>query len=134
MADIITDRQEELGQWMAERNAHRFIKGYGTYIGLESNGRIIACTGYDQYLVNSIQAHIAIDGRITKQWLWFIFYYPFAQAGVNKIIAPVLSDNIKSIRLCAKMGFILEAVINGAGPKGQDILFMTLVKQQCRFI
>ena len=134
MHEIITDRQDELRHWMAEKNAHRYIEDYGTYIGLARDNHIIACTGYDAYLGYSIQGHIGIDGRITKEWLWFIFYYPFIQLGVNKIISPIFSSNIKALRLCSHMGFIEEARIKQSAPCGGDIILMTIVKDNCRFI
>jgi RimJ/RimL family protein N-acetyltransferase len=52
---------------------------------------------------------------------------------VEKIIVPVVTDNQKSIKLVKNMGFAEEARIKDGSPNG-DIIFMTLAKENCRFL
>jgi RimJ/RimL family protein N-acetyltransferase len=127
---VIVDRQEELGRWIAERNGHRYIPDNGTYIGLESNGKIVAVAGFDTYYGESVQTHLAIDGRINREFLWFIMYYPFDQLGVKKVIAPIKSNNEKSIRFAKHLGFELEARIKNVYNDADLLFFSALNKNE----
>ena len=79
----------------------------------------------------TITCHIAIAGRVNKKFLRAIFDYPFIVCNVDKIIAPVIADNDKSINLVQNMGFTEEARI--ARSNG-DMIFFTLLKDKCKFL
>jgi RimJ/RimL family protein N-acetyltransferase len=130
---VIVDRQDELGRWIANRNDHKYIPDYGTYIGLERDGKIIAVAGFDTYYGESIQTHIAIDGRINREFIWFIMYYPFDQLGVKKVIAPIRSNNEKSIRFAKHLGFELEAIIKHVYPNNVDLLFFSALNKNMKY-
>jgi RimJ/RimL family protein N-acetyltransferase len=102
-------------------------------IGLTKDGELVAGVWYEDYSKKSITCHIAITGRITRQYLGIIFDYPFVQLGVEKIICPVLSDNDKSIRLVKNMGFEEQARLLDVSPSG-DMLFFVMSKDKCRFL
>lgn len=42
---IVCNSQRELGQWLCERTGGAYIDGEGTYIGLETDGKIVAVAG-----------------------------------------------------------------------------------------
>jgi len=80
--------------------------------------------------------HIATDG--TKRWmnreyLWFVFYFPFVQLGVTKIIAPVESSNSVCARFVEHIGFTLEATLKDCAPNG-DMLIYTMREDQCKWL
>jgi L-amino acid N-acyltransferase YncA len=102
-------------------------------IGLERNGQIIAGVIYENWNQASIVCHIAIEGRMTKEYLKSIFSYPFEFCKVKKIIVPVSSTHAKSLKLVTKMGFVEEARVKDAAPDG-DIIFLTLAREKCRFL
>jgi len=101
-------------------------------IGLEREGRFIAGVCYDNYRQKSIMAHIAVEGRMNKEYLYAIFHYPFMYLGVNKVICPIGQGNGKSIKLCENMGFMREATLHDVSPDG-DIYLYTLERSKCRF-
>jgi RimJ/RimL family protein N-acetyltransferase len=129
---VIVDRQEELGRWIAQRNDHKYIPDFGTYIGLERDGKIVAVAGFDTYYGESIQTHIAIEGRVNREFLWFINYYPFEQLGVKKVIAPIRSNNEKSIRFAKHLGFEIEARIKHVYPDA-DLLFFSALNKNTKY-
>jgi L-amino acid N-acyltransferase YncA len=102
-------------------------------IGLERDGQIIAGVIYENWNKASIVCHIAIEGRMTKGYLKAIFDYPFKFCKVKKIIVPVSSTHAKSLKLVTKMGFVEEARVKDAVPDG-DIIFLTLARENCRFL
>lgn len=133
MAKIITDDQARIGKWLNEKIKGEFAEGIGTYIGLEKDGEIIAATGYESYTGKSVRTHIAIEGKITKEFLRFIFWYPFEQLKVKKLIGLVSSGNEKALKLDKNFGFVEEAIVKDVYEDG-DLHVLTMTKEQCRFL
>ena len=100
-------------------------------IGLSFGNGLQAAVCYDNYTKRAITAHIVVK-RMTPQFLATIFDYPFRQLGVEKIIAPIVQTNERSIRLVKKMGFTREATLSDAHPDG-DLYLYSLKRSECRF-
>jgi L-amino acid N-acyltransferase YncA len=100
---------------------------------LQKDGQTIAGVIYENWNQASIMCHIAVEGRMTKGYLKAIFAYPFEICKVKKIIVPVTSDNVKSLKFVTNMGFVEEARIKDGAPNG-DIIFLTLAREKCRFL
>lgn len=132
MAAIIDHDPERVGLWMQAHGAAHYRPG-STCIGLERNGRIVAGTLYDYCNGVSVFANIAIAGPITKTWLWYIFYYPFEQLGVQTLIGLIEPQNVKSQRLAQHFGFTELTGIPDGAPHG-DLLLYVMQKAQCRFL
>ena len=124
---------EEIGHWVAERIAGEFFAEGSSAIGLQKDGVTIAGVIYENWNRQSIFCHIAIEGRMTKSYLKAIFDYPFNVCNCKKIIVPVVSNHAKSIKLVTKMGFTEEARLKDASLDG-DIIFLTLARENCRFL
>ena len=122
-----------VGQWVAGVLESKYHEENSQAIGLVRDDEFAAGVIYENYNGKSIVCHIAIEGRLTKQYLKYIFFYPFKTCGVNKIIAPVNSVNTKSIKLVENMGFTEESRIKDAAPNG-DIIIYTMLECNCRFI
>ncbi len=129
---IIDNDHERVGQWIHARSAGFYRPG-STCVGLTRRGELVAGVMYDNFNGCSIVASIAIDGPITRKWLWFIFAYPFLQLNVNVIIGLISSNNTKSIRLVERMGFTAAADLPHADPSGLLCIY-TMHRDDCRFI
>lgn len=129
---IITDKSI-VGPWIAQKCNMVWTEENSTAIGLIRNKQLVAGVWYEDFNGKSVTCHIAIDGRMTKEYLAFIFRYPFIQLGVDKIVAPIISNNEKSIRLVENMGFEEEARLLDVFPNG-NLLFFVLNKDKCRFL
>ena len=101
-------------------------------IGLK-RGEIVAGVIYENWNHQSIWCHIAIEGRLTPEFLAAIFDYPFNVCQVWKIIVPVGSDNEDSTRMVRKMGFTQEGCILDARPEG-DLVFWTMQRNDCKYL
>lgn len=123
----------DIGHWTALRVQGSFHVEHAQAIGLKREGRIVAGVIYENWNGRSIVCHIAIEGRMTPQYVATIFDYPFRVCDVDKIIAPVAESNAESIRLVEKMGFREESRISDSHPDG-DMLFFTMTRKACRFI
>ena len=130
---IVSDRQDELGQWLCSRTGGTYVPDSERYIGLETDGKIVAVAGYADYNGASIRVHLAIEGKLTPEFVKFGFEYPFKQLGVKKLIGLVASTNKKALKLDKHFGYVEEAVIKDAVPDG-DLHILTMTKDQCRFL
>ena len=123
----------DAGMWAAEQIGTFFVPGTEEAIGLKRHGTFVAGVIYEDWNGKSIVCHIAITGRMTPDYLWAIFDYPFNVCGAHKIIAPICADNDRCIKMVTNMGFREEARLAEASPRG-DILLFTLLKTNCRFL
>jgi RimJ/RimL family protein N-acetyltransferase len=112
-----------------------YLKGQAHYIGHEENGEIIAVVGYDNYNGATIAMHVAgINKRwATREFLRFVFYYPFEQLDVNKVLGFVSSNNQEALKFDRHIGFVDEAIIKDGAPDG-DLHILTMTRKQCRLL
>jgi RimJ/RimL family protein N-acetyltransferase len=132
MAGDIIDG-ERVGHWVAAQTGGAYHAQKSQAIGLVRDGQLVAGVIYENWNGKSIICHIAFLGRLSKEFLGLVYRYPYVTCGVEKIIAPISSDNEQALRLVQKMGFTEEARLKGAAPGG-DIVFLTLARTACRFL
>ena len=124
---------DAVGHWVAAQTDGAYFSPMSQAIGLVRDGEIVAGVIYENWNGKSITCHIAFLGRLSKAFLALAFRYAFVTCGAAKIIAPVMSDNEKAMRLVQKMGFREEARITDAAPQG-DIVLLTMTSETCRFL
>lgn len=135
MKRIITSPQDELGAWLCERTKGQYTPNVGQYVGLEENGQIIAVVGYDNYNGASLSMHVAGEGKrwMTREFLWYAFYYPFVEVGVKVIIGLVSGDNEAALKLDKHLGFEEACIIKDASPNA-DLHILTMPREKCKFL
>lgn len=124
---------EIVGPWVAKQCRMIWTPENSQALGLERDGRLIAGVWYEDYNQRSVMAHIAIQGRITREFLFSIFDYPFRQMGVSKIVSPVTENNADSINLLEKFGFIESARLKDIHPSG-DMIFYIMDRENCKYL
>lgn len=121
---------DPVGVWVVQQTKGAYHYN-STAIGLEREGEIVAGVIYENFMTTTITCHISISGRLNKKFLWAIFDYPFKVCKVDKIVAPIVATNEKSIKLVTNMGFTEEARIKRSNG---DMVFFTMLKENCRFL
>lgn len=121
-----------VGQWVAQQIGMSFHEGM-VAIGsstAKGKGGVI----FENWNKRNIFAHIAGEGEgwITKEFLWYIFFYPFEELGCDRITVVVASSNKFAQNLATRLGFELETQLIEAHPDG-DLLIYRLLKTQCRW-
>jgi len=74
--------------------------------------------------------HIAAESKgkwLTKDFLWYMFVYPFNQLKVEAIIAPIKVGNNKALNFVKRLGFKVEEEIFG-------MYKTTLQKEDCMIL
>jgi len=131
MAYKIIDRDLDRCQdWLGDRTngvGYDMIQA----IGLEKDGELVAVTGYNNFTTKACHVHFAIDKGIypTRQFIWFVHYYPFFQAGIDVLIGMVSTANSAIVNLTKRLGYTEQCRIADAG-----LIVTTLNKTDCRFL
>lgn len=134
MGGHITSDPQWVCPYVADQMGATFSPQVCAAMGLVNSADDLAAgVVFENWNGRSIVAHMAITGRLTRAYIGAIFRYAFQQCGVEKVILPVSSANIKSNRFVQHLGFTEEARICDADPGG-DIILYTLKKSNCRFL
>ena len=107
----------------------------GTSIGLEKDGELVAGVVYTDFNGKSITASIHGKGVnwLNREFLWFIFFYPFKQLEVGRITVTIETFNKKSHNLAQKLGFTHEATLQKAGRFG-DLHVYRMFREDCKWL
>ena len=134
MRQIVTENQSYLREWLSEVGKYDYSQNTAC-IGQEKDSKLIAVVGYNNFLPNSCQMHIASMDVLwpTKDFLFAVFDYPFNKLKVKVIIAPICKDNVKSLNLCRKLGFEQVADIPYGHPDG-DLIVVAMKRNQCKWL
>lgn len=124
---------DSVGEWVAGKIGGIYSPLESRAMGLERDGKTVAGIIYEDWNGASIVCHLAIEGRINRDFLREIADYAFIRCKVHKVIAPVNSSNAQSERFIQHMGFVEEGRLRDAHPHG-DVVLYTLTKQDCRFL
>lgn len=127
------EQGEKIGYWVAGYLDRAYAADRSNALGLVRNGEIVAGVIYEQWTGRSLVAHIAVIGRMNREFVRAIFDYAFNVCDVEKAIVTIASNNAKSIKLVENMGFTEETRIKDAIPGG-DMLIYSLTKPLCRFL
>lgn len=135
MKVVITGADHIFGPWLREQTGGGWEDGQGKTIGLADESGICAATFYQAFNGASVMMHCAGLGRrwLTREFLWYSFYYPFMELNAKVIISPVESWNTDCIRFIEHIGFKREATLLEASPKG-DLIIFTMRKTDCRWL
>jgi RimJ/RimL family protein N-acetyltransferase len=129
---IVTDGYD-MADWLSKQLKTVSFDDSTKYIGLVRDEKLVAVCGYSNYEKKSISQHIAAIGNLNYEFLHFIFYYPFIQLGVKKIIGPIKSNNHKCLKFAKKLGFKHEATISEVY-EDADLFILTMEKKDCKML
>jgi hypothetical protein len=130
---IVVDRQKELASFQSNVTGGTYSTDTGQFIGLERNGRLVACVACTDCNGSSAQLHIGISERLDIDFLCFCFEYAFHQLKLKRIATVVDSSNTKSLKFSANCGFQTDHIIKDAGIDG-DLHILTMYPHQCKLL
>lgn len=106
-------------------------------IVLRRDGEIVAAALYVEYNGTNIFIHLAgSPGKrwLTRDFLYWLFHYPFIQLGCRRISAWVESSNADSVRFIEHLGATREAVLEKAGREGDDVYVYRMFREDCKYV
>lgn len=135
MMRIVDNESERVGKWACSKAGGVFSLADSVAIGLERDGELTAAVVFNNWTGRSICMHVYSEGKhwLNREFLWFVFYYPFEQLKVKKIVAQVSSANEAALKFDSHLGFIHEATVKDAAKDG-DMLLLTMTREQCPWL
>lgn len=133
MKTVVTG--QHVVEWVASRTGEFGSYGAAVGIGLEDK-QLIAGVVFNDYNGANICMHVASDHSkrwMTKEYLWFVFYYAFEQAKVKRITGLVPESNEAAIKFDLHIGFSEETRLKDAHPDG-DLIVLVMRKENCRWL
>jgi len=132
---LIFDDKERVGSWVAERVG--FFSPFGGYyaMGAELNGELTSGVVIQSWTNTTAIAHLAVSKptKLMAELFDHTVVYVFGQLGLSRLTVYVEADNEKSLKLTSHLGFVDEAVMEGAGDNGVDLHVRVLWPQNyCR--
>lgn len=130
-----TSNAEIVGPWVAAKTGGEHYSGSCAALGKLRDGRLVGGVIYERYNGVNVECHIAGEGRgwLDREFLWMMFDYPFNQLGVHRITGVVASTNEAAVKLDEHLGFEREAVLKGAAPGG-DLIIYCMTRDQCKWL
>lgn len=106
-------------------------------LGLERDGKLIAGVVYDGFNGSNIWMHVAAEPGarwMTREYLYYCFYYPFVELGCRYVRGHVEASNTAARRFDEHLGFTQAAVLPGAAADGGDVILYVMPKESCRYV
>lgn len=133
ISDRIMFDPKIVGPWVEKNGGGYYRQGTKTIGLLNSSDELIAGVMYDYWNGASVYMHVAIRSRITREFLWVCFDYPFNQLGCNVVLGLVAEENTAAQRFDEHLGFRLQTRIENAHPSGA-LLVYTMYRKDCRWL
>jgi RimJ/RimL family protein N-acetyltransferase len=122
-------------QWLVDRVGCFIDPGFRAIKIVDEGGRIHGMVGYGAWTENSVMCHIALDNPAALRTMVTAgFKYPFEMAGRGVMLATVRASNVRSYRLCRRLGFEEAYRIKDGIAVGEDIILMQMRREDCRFL
>jgi hypothetical protein len=132
---VIEFGNTEHGITIAKAIPRQFNPAVDPVISHTSNGRLLGGCIYDGYTGAAIFIHQAGFDKhwMSRDMLWAAFDYPFNQLKCSKLCGTIPSTNDELLAINKRLGFIVEATIEGAYPGG-DMLVLSMTREQCPWL
>jgi len=104
-------------------------------IGQVTDGKFVIGVLYNGYTGSSISIHSRCDipAKVSREFYWAIFNYPFNVLKVKRLTGLVSTANLKAQKLDEHLGFERETVIKDYFPDGDGIVYI-MRPENCRFL
>jgi RimJ/RimL family protein N-acetyltransferase len=135
MREIVFDQKKRVKNFLARKDVIPESLEIYEAIGIEQDGIIVAGVVYDNFDGDRCFMHCASDAHywLTKDFLWYVFDYPFNQLGMEVIVVFVSSNNEKALKMNKHLGFKEECRIKH-GFKDGDMVILSMYKNECKYL
>lgn len=132
---LVIGQEDIVIPWVMEKTKSACDERSSKAIGLAKDGELVAGVVYTEYNKVNVTGITAGEGKywLNREFLWFVFYYPFFQLGCKRVTGLIAASNKESIRFHEHLGFVLEATLKDAHPTG-DLLVYVMWPENCRWL
>lgn len=125
---------QAVGEWVCEKAGGQW-NSLCQAIGQETDGKFVIGVLYNGYTGSSISIHSRCDipAKVSREFYWAIFNYPFNVLKVKRLTGLVSTANLKAQKLDEHLGFERETIIKDYFPDGDGIVYI-MRPENCRFL
>ena len=125
---------QAVGEWVCQKAGGRW-NDLCQAIGQETDGKLVIGVLYNGYTGSSISIHSRCDipAKVSREFYWAIFNYPFNVLKVKRLTGLVSTANLKAQKLDEHLGFERETIIKDYFPDGDGIVYI-MRPENCRFL
>ena len=122
--------------WICSRMRYTPAAGFRAMKVVDSEGAIVAMSGYDNWTPNACQVHVAAEARAfwCKATLRAAFGFPFIQAGRGMVYTVTPASGEASLRMNRILGFTETHRIKDGWAPGVPLVINEMRKEDCRWI
>lgn len=119
--------------WLVERTQAGLTDAARGIKAMDAGGRVRGMVAYDNWTLNSVQAHMAMDAPIVwRSLLPAVFEYPFSHVGVLLGIIP--AGNLASNRMVDSLGFRQVYRVKQGWSPTEDLVLWQMRREECRWL
>ena len=119
---------EGLRPWIEGRIGAKILAG-SQFLGRVKDGIPVAVVGFTGYTDDDVEIDFAADqGGISRQLMNATWTYVFRVLGCVRCTAQVRDDNVRSLKLVKRFGFVHEGTKRKA-KDGHDVLMFGLLRE-----
>ena len=140
MRQIVIGQDEVVSQFMQAtlHTPHGFQAGRGVGMAevMPDALRLIAGIWFESFNGANMMMHVAALPQsrwMSKELLWYAFFYPFIECGCKRVTGLVEEGNLEAREFDERLGFKLEARLKDAAPGG-DLLVYAMFRDECRWL
>lgn len=102
----------------------------------DEDGRLLGGVTFDGFTNNCIFIHQAGFDKhwLSKTMLWAAFDYPFNQLKVAKLAGTIPEHDKELLDINRRLGFNVECRIRDAYGTGDDMLILSMTREECRWL
>ena len=121
-------------RWVCE-GAGALVTSSATGVGWMVDGKLVCGIAYDGFTGTQISMHSRCDNprKVSREWLFAIFDYPFNQLKVKRISGLVSTGNPKAIKVNEHLGWKRETTLADYFPDGDGIVYV-MRREDCRWL
>ena len=121
--------------WLTSRSGCAFTNTLRGIEAIDEHGRVHGAIGFDGWMGNAAQMHIALDNPASlRSLLRPAFHYLFNQVGKDVAIGLIPAHNHRSIGLSTSAGFHETYRLKDGAAPGDDMVLLEMRKEDCRWI
>ncbi len=125
---------EALG-WLCERAGCAWTPNLRAIWAIDKHGKIHGAVGFDGWLGNAAQMHIALENPLALRALIRpAFDVIFNQAGKDIAMAVIPSHNERSLRMVTHAGFRVAYRLKDGWAPGDDMILLEMRREDCQWL
>ena len=130
---IVRSAPPEHYDWIASRANLVISSQFRAIEAMNGEDKILGMVGFDGWTPNAVSVHIALERpELLRRMVRVALGTAFTVR--NVVIAPVLSNNARSIKMVEGVGFTRSGELKDAWEPGVDLLLYQMRRDQCRWI